>query len=214
MERTPHDGPELPASDRTDPIAEFRALFARVSATAAAVGADPTAMTLATADPNGAPSSRVVLLKGVDERGFSFFTNYESRKGRELAENPRAALCWHWPWAEIQVRAEGAVERLSEAESDAYFAVRPRGSQIGAWASAQSRPLASPSALESAVADCETRFAGREVPRPPHWGGFLLRPHTLEFWFGRESRLHERRRFQRRTATETSGPWRWEWLNP
>ncbi|MEO8277094.1 MAG: pyridoxamine 5'-phosphate oxidase [Thermoanaerobaculia bacterium] len=196
-----------------DPIGEFRALFARISADSGGPPNDPTAMTLATADASGAPSARIVLLKAVDERGFQFFTNYESRKGRELTANPRAALCWYWSWAETQVRAEGAIDRLTAVESDDYFATRPRGSQIGAWASHQSRELASPAALEAAVSAVEARFAGKTVPRPPHWGGFLLRPQAIEFWHGKVSRLHERRRF-RRVEVDGKSTWQFEWLNP
>ena len=189
-----------------DPIAEFQTLFARISQDAPT---DPTAMALATADASGAPSARMVLLKGVDSRGFQFFTNYESRKGRELTENPRAALCWHWAWLEMQVRAEGAIERLGAAESDAYFATRPRGSQLGAWASFQSQPLDSRFALLRRVIATETRYLGRDIPRPPHWGGYLLRPHAIEFWPGTKSRLHERRRFELH-----DGAWRCDRLSP
>lgn len=189
-----------------DPLGEFQTLFARVLKDAPT---DPTAMTLATADATGAPSARMVLLKGVDARGFQFFTNYDSRKGRELTENPRAALCWHWAWLEMQVRAEGAIERLGAAESDAYFATRPRGSQLGAWASYQSQPLDSRFALLRRVIATEGRYLGRAIPRPPHWGGFLLRPHAIEFWQGKKSRLHERRRF-----TLDAGAWRCERLSP
>lgn len=189
-----------------DPLAEFQTLFARVSQDAPT---DPTAMALATADSTGAPSARMVLLKGVDARGFQFFTNYDSRKGRELTENPRAALCWHWAWLEMQVRAEGTIERLGADESDAYFATRPRGSQLGAWASFQSQPLDSRFALLRRVVATEARFLGRAIPRPPHWGGYLLRPQAIEFWQGKTSRLHERRRF-----TFDSGSWRCERLSP
>jgi len=192
--------------DSLDPLAEFQTLFARVLKDAPT---DPTAMALATADATGAPSARMVLLKGVDARGFQFFTNYDSRKGRELTENPRAALCWHWAWLEMQVRAEGAIERLGAAESDAYFATRPRGSQLGAWASYQSQPLDSRFALLRRVIATEGRYLGRAIPRPPHWGGFLLRPHAIEFWQGKKSRLHERRRF-----TLDAGAWRCERLSP
>lgn len=189
-----------------DPLAEFQTLFARVSQDAPT---DPTAMALATADATGAPSARMVLLKGVDARGFQFFTNYDSRKGRELTENPRAALCWHWAWLEMQVRAEGTIERLGAEESDAYFASRPRGSQLGAWASFQSQPLDSRFALLRRVVATEARFLGRPIPRPPHWGGYLLRPQAIEFWQGKQSRLHERRRF-----TLEGGAWRCERLSP
>lgn len=189
-----------------DPLLEFQELFSRISRQAPT---DPTAMALATADASGAPSVRMVLLKGVDARGFQFFSNYESRKGRELDENPRAALCWHWAWLELQVRAEGTIERLPAEESDAYFATRPRGSQLGAWASFQSRPLDSRFALLRRVVATEARHVGRPIPRPPHWGGYLLRPTAIEFWQGKASRLHERRRF-----TRTDDGWRMERLSP
>ena len=151
----------------------------------------------------------MVLLKGIDERGFLFYTNYESRKGRELSQNPRAALCLHWAWVEVQVRVEGAVERLDAAESDAYFATRPRGSQLGAWASAQSEPLSSRFALLRKVIAIESRHLGRSIPRPAHWGGYLLRPRAIEFWQGKKSRLHERRRFEIH-----DGFWQCERLSP
>jgi pyridoxamine 5'-phosphate oxidase len=154
---------------------------------------EPTAMTLATSR-DGRVSARIVLLKGVDERGFRFFTNYESAKSRELVEHPQAALCFHWkhlPGA-VQVRVEGRVEKLGAAESDAYFATRARGSQIGAWASLQSQPLADRAEFEARIAEIERRFAGTEVPRPPHWGGFVVVPDRIEFWYGADFRLHER----------------------
>lgn len=204
MPASPHDGHG--EREPLDPIAEFRALFARISQDAPT---DPTAMSLATADATGAPSVRMVLLKGVDERGFLFFTNYASRKGRELTENPRAALCLHWAWVEVQVRIEGTIERLPVAESDAYFATRPRGHQLGAWASAQSQPLPSRFALLRKVIATESRYLGRAIPRPPHWGGYLLRPHAIEFWQGKKSRLHERRHF-----LLAEGAWRCERLSP
>ena len=142
---------------------------------------------------SGRPSVRMVLLRGADERGFVFHTNYTSRKARELAENPHAALCVHWHAIEEQIRIEGAVERLDGAESDAYFASRPRGSQLGAWASRQSAPLPSRETLEEEYRAIEQRFQGSTVPRPPFWGGFRLIPARIEFWFGRADRLHERR---------------------
>ncbi|MEO8196250.1 MAG: pyridoxamine 5'-phosphate oxidase [Thermoanaerobaculia bacterium] len=193
-------------AESLDPIAEFQALFTRISQDAPT---DPTAVALATADASGAPSARMVLLKGVDSRGFMFFTNYDSRKGHDLSENPRAALCWYWAWLELQVRAEGEIERLSAAESDAYFATRPRGSQLGAWASFQSQPLDSRFALLRRVLATEARYFGRDIPRPPHWGGYLLRPHAIEFWQGKKSRLHERRRFEL-----DGGTWRCDRLSP
>jgi pyridoxamine 5'-phosphate oxidase len=153
---------------------------------------DTAPVALATADAAGQPSVRMVLLRGVDERGFVFHTNYNSRKARELVENPRAALCVHWHALEEQTRIEGRVERLSEPESDAYFASRPRGSQIGAWASDQSAVLPSRETLEERYREAERRFEGRPVPRPSFWGGFRLIPERIEFWFGRPDRLHDR----------------------
>jgi pyridoxamine 5'-phosphate oxidase len=181
-------------SAASDPIARFAEIFARAGEQAPF---DPTATALATANDAGRPSVRMVLLKGVDSRGFRFFTNYESRKGRELATNPQAALCFYWPWIDEQVRVEGRVERLSAAESDAYFATRARRHQLGAWASEQSRPLGSRFALLRRVLAAEARFLGKPVARPSHWGGFLLRPERIEFWTGRESRLHDRRLYRR-----------------
>jgi pyridoxamine 5'-phosphate oxidase len=183
-----------------DPLAEFRELLATAQAIDRERLPEPTAMTLATADASGAPSARVVLLKGVDDRGFTFYTNGESRKAREIAENPRVSLCFHWQPIEWQVRVEGPVERVSDAESDSYFATRPRASQIGAWASLQSAPLESDEALDARVREMEARFTGRAVPRPAHWGGFRVIPERIEFWHGRAFRLHERRVFERRAA--------------
>ncbi len=152
----------------------------------------PEAMTLATATAEGRPSARMVLLKGVDDRGFSFYTNYESRKAHELEANPRAALVFHWAILERQVRVEGPVERVSQEESAAYFRTRGRGSRIGAWASKQSRTLAERRELEARVRDLEARFDGDEVPLPPFWGGYRVVPQRIEFWQGRADRLHDR----------------------
>jgi len=171
-----------------DPILEFQDLFARASTREP----DATAVALATADATGAASVRMVLLKAVDASGFVFFTNYESRKARELDVNPRAALCFYWPAIGVQVRVEGGVERVAAAESEAYFATRPRESQLGAWASRQSRPLASAEALREELARTSARFEGQPVPRPPVWGGFRVRPQRIEFWHAGEHRLHDR----------------------
>lgn len=153
---------------------------------------DPEAMTLATADSHGQPSARMVLLKHVDARGFVFYTNLESQKGRELRENPRAALLFHWKSLRRQIRAEGEVSMVEDAEADDYFASRPRGSRIGAWASAQSRPMESMFELEKQVAAVTARYGLGEIPRPPHWSGFRLTPTRIEFWKDGRFRLHER----------------------
>jgi pyridoxamine 5'-phosphate oxidase len=171
-----------------NPITEF--LNAKERAEAHQIDTAP--MTLATTDLAGQPSARVVLLRGVDARGFVFFTNYNSRKGRELDANPKAALCMHWAALDEQVRIEGRVERLPAAESDAYFDGRPRGSQLGAWASDQSEPLASREVLEARYREIEQRFDDQPVTRPPFWGGYRLLPHRIEFWYGRPDRLHDR----------------------
>lgn len=168
------------------------------------------AMTLATADRHGNPSARVVLLKGFDSRGFVFFTNYESRKGSELEENPRACLVFYWKELERQVRIEGNVCRLDSAESDEYFRSRPEGSRLGAWASPQSRVVAGRAELESNQKAAEERFSGQEIPRPPHWGGYLVQPHWVEFWQGRANRLHDRVLYK---LMET-GNWKKERLAP
>ena len=179
-----------------EPLTLFREVFAQA---AARETGDPTAVALATVGPSGAPSLRVVLLKGVDERGFTFYTNYESRKARELETEPRAALCFYWPTVGVQVRAEGTTERVGDPESDAYFATRPRESQLGAWASLQSRPLASRAELVARMAEAAARFPG-QVPRPPSWGGYRLVPSRVELWRAGEARLHERTVYER-TAT-------------
>jgi len=157
----------------------------------------PESMSLATATPDGRPSVRLVLLKGHDERGFVFFTNYESRKARELSENARAALAIHWPILQRQVRVEGTVERISDEASYDYFRTRPRGSRIGAWASPQSAPIAGREELMERVQECEARFEGGDVPLPPFWGGYRVRPERIEFWQGRVNRLHDRFLFER-----------------
>lgn len=153
---------------------------------------DPNAMTLSTASKQGIPSSRTVLLKGVDEKGFRFYTNYKSRKSKELQENHRAALCFYWPVHERQIRIQGNVQRLSRAESEAYFHQRPRQSQLGAWASEQSAKISSRKELISAFKKMEKRFKGKDIPLPEFWGGFLVKPFRIEFWQGREGRMHDR----------------------
>lgn len=193
-----------------EPVAQFRAWLAEA---VAVDPLDPTAMTLATADGAGRPSARVVLLKGYDERGFVFFTNYGSRKACELAANPRAALVFHWPAFDRQVRIEGVVEKTSRAESAAYFATRPLPSQLSAWASRQSAPVAGRAELEAAMAAAGERFAGEEVPVPEDWGGYRLRPELVEFWQGRPSRLHDRLVYRRRDPA-AGGGWTVERLQP
>ncbi|HET9507354.1 MAG TPA: pyridoxamine 5'-phosphate oxidase [Gaiellaceae bacterium] len=188
-----------------DPLAQFRRWYEDAEAASVV----PEAAALATASPAGRPSARMVLVKRVDERGFAFHTNLESRKGAELAANPRAALLFHWRELGRQVRVEGAVERLSEAEADAYFRTRPRESRLAAWASPQSRPLADRAELDELYRGAEARFAGGDVPLPPHWGGFRVVPDAYEFWQHGENRLHDRVRYRR-----DGGAWRRERLAP
>jgi len=189
-----------------DPFVQFRQWL---EAAVAAETPEPHAMTLATCDATGRPSARIVLLRGHDERGFAFFTNYDSRKGRELAARAQAAAVFFWPALHRQIRIEGGIERLAAGESDAYFASRPRGHQISAWASPQSAELESRAALEARVREAELRFAGKEVVRPPHWGGFWLRPEAFEFWQGRLNRVHDRI-----TYTRAANGWRRARLAP
>lgn len=189
-----------------DPVVQLRAWLDQ------AIAADPrdaTAMTLATADREARPSARIVLLKGLDARGLVFYSHHDSRKGRELAENPRAALVFFWALLDRQVRVEGTVERTSREESAAYFASRPLGARLGAWASPQSRVLAGREELERALAEVRERFADGQVPLPDGWGGYRLHPEAFEFWQGRESRLHDRFRYR-----PSAGGWAIERLAP
>jgi pyridoxamine 5'-phosphate oxidase len=189
----------------TDPIQRYL----RAADRARQGGIDTAPVTLATADSGARPSVRVVLLRQIDERGFVFFTNYGSRKAADATANPRAAICQHWPALEEQIRIEGSIERATPAESDAYFAGRPRDSQIGAWASDQSQDLTSRAVLEARYAEVDARFTGKPVPRPPFWGGYRIVPDRIEFWYGRAGRLHERLLY-----TKTSGGWQTGWLFP
>jgi pyridoxamine 5'-phosphate oxidase len=206
-ERRDYEGQDLdPAAVSPDPIEQFRA-WLRGARDAGIF--EPDAMTVSTVDDEGRPSSRYVLLRGLDDRGFSFFTNYDSAKGRALANRPYAALTFGWLELHRAVRVQGDVERLPAAESDAYFASRPRGAQISAWASPQSTVIAGREELERATAEVEARFSRVEVPRPAHWGGFLVRPDLVELWQGRRNRLHDRVRYVR-----DGDGWRIERLAP
>jgi pyridoxamine 5'-phosphate oxidase len=203
---TAHPLPDPKETD--DPLRAFQHWYADAEQAGMLL---PEAVALSTATPDGAPSSRMVLLKAVDEWGFVFFTNYESRKSAELEANPRGALLFHWATLERQVRVEGGVERITHEESALYFATRDRGSQIGAWASKQSRELRGREELEAAYREVERRFEGEEVPLPPFWGGYRLVPGVIEFWQGRANRLHDRVRFER---TAPGSPWRASRLYP
>ena len=198
--------PLLESDLDADPLRQFAAWYAE----AERVVDVPEAMAVATATPGGFPSLRTVLLKRFDERGFAFYTGLGSRKGRELGANPAAALLLHWGPLGRQVRIEGAVERLGDEDADAYFATRPRGAQLSAWASRQSEPIASRADLEAAVADAERRFADGDVPRPSHWGGFLVVPRGYEFWQHRDDRLHDRFAYR----PDERGGWLIERLSP
>ncbi len=189
-----------------EPVEQFRRWFDE----ALVAGLhEPNAMIVATASPDGLPSARVVLLKGFDDRGFVFYTNYEGRKGRELEENPRAALLFYWGELERQVRIEGTASRVSEEESDAYYAGRPRGSRLGALASEQSRVVGSREVLEGRIRTLEAEYEGRDVTRPAFWGGYRVEPEAMEFWQGRENRLHDRLVYRR-----GDGGWKMERLQP
>jgi pyridoxamine 5'-phosphate oxidase len=198
-----------PLTPVADPVALFLETWARVKATAPGLY-DPAAMALATATPDGRPSSRIVLLRDVTPEGFQFFTNYGSRKARELDATLHAALTFYWFWLDLQVRVEGPVTRASAGESDAYFASRPRGSQVGAWASRQSTTLGSRADLERRCAEVDARFADGPVPRPPFWGGFTLRPARIEWWQAGDARLHDRLAYTRCD----DGTWNCERLFP
>jgi pyridoxamine 5'-phosphate oxidase len=191
-----------------DPIRQFAAWLGDVLA--AGTLSEPYAMTLATADADGRPSARMVLLRGFDDHGFRFYTNYESQKGRELEANPRAALCFYWDGLGRQVRVSGSVERLSRSESEAYFGSRQVGSRLSAWASSQSTVVDSRAVLEAQYRDVAARLGDVDVPLPAYWGGYLVRPETIEFWLGRADRLHDRLRYRR----AQSGGWIIERLSP
>jgi pyridoxamine 5'-phosphate oxidase len=196
-----------------DPYAQALATFATLFEEAAVAGEpDRTAMTVATATLDARPSARTVLLKAFDTRGFVFYTHLDGRKGRELQANPHAALLFHWPRVRdgVQVRVEGAVETVADAEADAYFASRPRGSQLGAWASKQSETLASRAEFDERLARAEAEFEGRDVPRPPRWSGLRVRPERIEFWYGAQYRLHERHLYER----DRAGAWQVRMLFP
>jgi pyridoxamine 5'-phosphate oxidase len=192
-----------------NPLSRFKRLFAQAEALDRSVLPEPNAMSLATVGMNGTPSVRIVLMKGVDEDGFVFYTNLDGRKGRDLRTHAVAAICFYWPTLEVQVRAEGPVTQLSDEEADEYFATRPRISQIGAWASIQSQPIEQADDLVNRVAEFEAKFAGQPVPRPPFWSGFRLQPEQIEFWKNKPGRLHERHLY-----SKSGDNWTMETLYP
>jgi len=192
-----------------NPLSRFNRLYAQAQQIDRSILPEPNAMSLATVGMSGSPSVRIVLMKDVDERGFVFYTNLDGRKGRELRTHPVAAICFHWPALEVQVRAEGPVSPVSDEEADAYFATRARESQIGAWASIQSQPIERVNDLVERVAEYEEKFRGVEVPRPPFWSGFRLRHERIEFWKSKPGRLHERHLY-----TRSGDSWTMETLYP
>jgi pyridoxamine 5'-phosphate oxidase len=196
-----------------DPFERFRELYERACALPRTSLPEPTAFALGTVNDLGQPSVRMVLLKSFDARGFVFYTNYQSRKGHELFAHPLAAMCFHWQPLEVQVRIEGTAVAVTPEEGDAYFDSRPHGSQIGAWASLQSQPIAREGDLEARVAEFEAKYASGKVPRPPHWSGFRIHPLRFEFWKNMPSRLHERHLYSRE-STDAGSQWRIETLYP
>ena len=191
-----------------NPIRQFQTWFDEVRAQGVSEQ-DTISMALATTGTDGQPSARIVLLKSFDDRGFVFYTNYQSRKGQELSENPRASLLFYWPQLWRQVRIEGVVEKISPAESEAYFQSRPLGSKLGAWASNQSEVVDQRETLEARFAELQERF-GEDIPRPEHWGGYRLKPNSIEFWQGRDNRLHDRLRY----SLQENGGWVIDRLGP
>jgi pyridoxamine 5'-phosphate oxidase len=193
----------------TDPIERFRSVYAVAESVDRSILPDPSAMALGTVEEGGQPTVRIVLLKAFDERGFVFYTNFEGRKGRHLLARPKAALCFYWAAIDIQVRIEGTTAKVTDAEADAYFATRARASQLGAWASRQSEPVESPTALDDRFQKYSKEFEGRDVPRPEFWSGFRVVPDRMEFWKGKPNRLHDRNVY-----TRVGGGWKIETIYP